>query len=151
MRMNEPLVWEKTSATPVARDWLTFRLGGSECAVDLSRVFEIIPFTAPAREAFDAGRRYPVIDLRTKQSCPAVYNSDTTAILTEVVGHRVAVIVDSVADVLEFALDGSAAANDGVLGIVQINTGHKLRVLRVMDFERLLGADALAASYAARG
>lgn len=142
-----------------AGEYLTFRLGDNEYGVDILAVQEIRAYDAvtaiPQAPAFIKGVIdlrgvvVPVVDLRLKLQLPDVsYDSFTVMIVMALAGRVVAIVVDSVSDVVQLAA-GSVAAPP------QFGSAFDARYLRgmahndnrmliLLDLERLLGSADVA-------
>src|ERR1700709_434713 len=98
-------------AAMMGGEFLTFRLGAEEYGIDILKVQEIRSYEQPTRIANSPsfikgvvnlrGVIVPIVDLRLKLGCTsAEYNSFTVAIVLNVKGRVVGIVVDSVSDVL---------------------------------------------------
>lgn len=157
-----------TDATHVARheaaitarqahpgEYLTFRLGAEEYGIDILKVQEIRSYEQPTRIASAPafvkgvvnlrGVIVPIVDLRLKLGCDSVeYNSFTVAIVLNVRGRVVGIVVDSVSDVLELGRDHIKAAPElqstvdtsFITGIGSIGE----RMLILIDIEALMSS-----------
>ena len=139
-----------------ARDeYLTFRLGEEEYAIDILRVQEIRarePITRIANSpAFMRGvinlrgTIVPIVDLRVKLACETVeYNGFTVVIVLNVRGRVVGAVVDSVSDVLQLGGDAIRPApatnatidTSYIIGIASVAE----RMLILMDIEALMSS-----------
>ena len=144
------------SATAMGGEFLTFRLGAEEYGIDILKVQEIRSYEAPTRIANAPpfikgvvnlrGVIVPIVDLRLKLGCEAAeYNSFTVAIVLNVKGRVVGVVVDSVSDVLALGSDTikaapvmhSAVDSGFITGIGSVAD----RMLILMDIEALMASD----------
>jgi purine-binding chemotaxis protein CheW len=152
------------SATPAAHpssgEYLTFRLGAEEYAIDILRVQEIRSYEVPTRLAHSPdfikgvidlrGRIVPILDLRLKLQCPeASYTDFTVVIILDIGATVVGAVVDAVADVAMLSPDTIKPAprfeRQGhvdpafVKGIARLGE----RMLIVMDIEALLSSEEM--------
>jgi purine-binding chemotaxis protein CheW len=146
------------SAVATGGEFLTFRLGAEEYGIDILKVQEIRSYEQPTRIANAPsfikgvvnlrGVIVPIVDLRLKLGCEtAEYNSFTVAIVLNVKGRVVGVVVDSVSDVL--ALDSetikpapemsSAIDTSFITGIGSVGE----RMLILMDIEGLMASEEM--------
>jgi len=143
------------------REYLSFKLGAEEYGIDILRVQEIRGYEPPTRIA-DApafikgvvnlrGVIVPIVDLRLRFGLDDVqYNGFTVAIILNIGGRTVGVVVDSVSDVLELEAEQIKAAPEFngaidasfITGLGTLNSGDKSsggeRMLILMDIERLM-------------
>lgn len=144
------------AAATVAGEFLTFRLGKEEYAIDILRVQEIRSYEEPTRMVnapefikgvIDLrGVVVPIVDLRLKLLAPsAEYNAFTVVIVLNVQSIVVGVVVDSVSDVVALAHDSIKSAPQFDSGIVQsgfitgiANVGDRMLIL--MNIEALMGS-----------
>jgi purine-binding chemotaxis protein CheW len=143
-------------------EFLTFKLGEEEYAIDILKVQEIRGFEKPTRIANAPhyvlgvvnlrGVIVPIIDLRLKCGFPESEYTETTVVIILNVGERVAgVVVDSVSDVLELTRDQISEAPDMSAGvdssyIVGLGT-IEARMLILIDIEKMIGNDDLGSMY----
>ena len=111
------------SAKPVAKEFLSFRLGAEEYGIDILAVREIRAYERPTRIANTPdyirgvinlrGAIVPIVDLRIKlgQANPA-YDSVTVVIILNIGGRMTGVVVDSVSDVIALTPDQIRPAPD---------------------------------------
>jgi purine-binding chemotaxis protein CheW len=145
--------------TAVGREYLTFRLGTEEYAIDILKVQEIRGYevstkfaTAPAFIKGVVNLRgviVPIIDLRMKFNLPsAEYDVSTVTIILNVMGRVVGAVVDSVSDVLELTgeqikpapeFNGSLDASF-ITGMGTVRQGDEERMLILIDIEQLMGS-----------
>jgi purine-binding chemotaxis protein CheW len=145
-----------------AREYLTFRLGAEEYAIDILKVQEIRGYENPTR-IINAphfvkgvvnlrGVIVPIIDLRLKFALEsAAYDTFTVVIILNVAGTVVGVVVDAVSDVLALQPDqvkpapGFDSAVDAtfITGIGSVKDGDRERMLVLVDIERLVGGSHL--------
>lgn len=142
-------------------EYLTFRIGDEEYAVDILRVQEIRSYEPPARMAGAPpcvtgvvnlrGVVVPIVDLRLKLDCaPARYDALTVVVVLSLRSGVVGVVVDAVADVVELR-DGEIlpppALGRGdnaefLTGIGCLETGHgearRRRMLLLADADLML-------------
>jgi purine-binding chemotaxis protein CheW len=160
--MTMQTVWSTNSGanamSSARREFLTFRLGVEDYAIDILQVQEIRVLEAvtklPATPAYMIGvinlrgLIAPVIDLRIKFGRDEVeYGPFTVLIVLRVADRLVAVVVDAVADVVTLsqeqikpAPDFSAAINvEYVVGLAA--QGDHMLIL--LDIERLIASQEL--------
>lgn len=148
------------AAQPNPGEYLAFRLGNEEYAVDIQRVQEIRSYEQPTRIANAPsfvkgvvnlrGVIVPVVDLRLKLGCEtAEYTSFTVVIVLNVRDRIVGAVVDSVSDVLDLQREAikpppemSGGADNGVTAIASVGD----RMLILVDIESLLGGAAIGLS-----
>jgi purine-binding chemotaxis protein CheW len=136
-------------------EYLTFRLGQEEYAIDILRVQEIRSYEKPTRIANAPefikgvvnlrGVIVPIIDLRLKLNCAqAEYNHFTVVIVLSVRGRVIGAVVDSVSDVLELTsehLKPAPQLDTGVDGQYILGIGSVgERMLIVTDIEALMSS-----------
>ena len=103
--------------------YLAFRVGGEQYAVEVLLVQEIIRYVQPTRVPNSPpvvkgvinfrGKIIPVIDLRKKFGLPELdYDSFTVIIVLEINTKVMGMIVDSVADVVSFSPEEIQVADD---------------------------------------
>jgi purine-binding chemotaxis protein CheW len=141
------------SAGPTGREFLTFRLGTEEYAIDILRVQEIRgydPVTSIANAPVFIkgvinlrGTIVPIVDLRIKFNLgKAEYDRFTVVIILNVANRIAGIVVDSVSDVLTLGAEQvRAAPNFGGAVDTQYLTGIGAlddRMLILIDIERLL-------------
>jgi purine-binding chemotaxis protein CheW len=145
-------------AVPAPREYLTFRVGAQEYAIDIMDVQEIRGYEQPTRVASAPafvkgvvklrGTSVPVVDLRLRFGlAEAAYDRSTVVIMLNLGGRVIGVVADSASDVIELppdavrdAPDTSAAIDPGcVLGVARVGE----RMLTLLDIERLLGAPGM--------
>jgi len=155
-----------TNATPSGQapagahgtqEYLSFRLGAEEYGIDILRVQEIRGYEAPTRLANSPafikgvvnlrGVIVPIVDMRLRFDMPDVqYNAFTVAIILNVAGRTVGMVVDSVSDVLELnagqikpapefngAVDGAY-----ITGLGSVRQGEAERLLILMDIDAMM-------------
>jgi purine-binding chemotaxis protein CheW len=146
------------TAESAASEFLTFRLAAESYGIEILKVQEIRGYEAPTAIANAPafikgvvnlrGVIVPILDLRIKFDLPqARYDEFTVAIILNVAGRVVGVVVDSVSDVLTLATDTirptpefASAAFDTryVTGLANMEE----RMLILLDIEKLMtGAD----------
>jgi purine-binding chemotaxis protein CheW len=142
--------------TPLAQsgEYLTFRLGAQEYAIDILRVQEIRSYEEPTRMVNSPsfikgvvnlrGVIVPIADLRLKLEVSKVeYNEFTVVIIVNIRGTVMGAVVDAVSDVVTI---DSAAVKPApqfessiderfILGLVKIEA----RTLILMNVEALMG------------
>jgi purine-binding chemotaxis protein CheW len=137
----------------VAREeFLTFRLGGEEYAIDILQVQEIranesVTRIASAPEFIRGvinlrGTIVPIVDLRVKFGFDSAANSAPVVIILSISDRVIGVVVDAVTDVVNLAADqiretpevGGAIAAGFIRGIAPLEG----RMLIVFDIARLM-------------
>ena len=139
------------------REYLSFKLGAEEYGIDILRVQEIRGYEAPTRIANAPhfikgvinlrGVIVPIVDMRLRFGLDDVqYNGFTVAIILNIAGRTVGMVVDSVSDVLELAghevkpapeFNGAIDATF-IMGLGTVKTGDVERMLILMDIEQLM-------------
>ena len=141
-----------------AREFLTFRLGSESYGIEILKVQEIRGYEVPTAIANAPpfikgvinlrGVIVPILDLRIKFRLEqANYDEFTVAIILNVAGRVVGVVVDSVSDVLTLAVDSIRATPEFasatfdtkyITGLATVDE----RMLILLDIEKLMtGAD----------
>ncbi|MFN3298328.1 chemotaxis protein CheW [Caldimonas sp.] len=142
----------RPSAGPT-REYLTFRLGGEEYAIDILKVQEIRGYEEPTRIANAPphikgvlnlrGVIVPIVDLRMRLGCDkAEYTEFTVSIILTFRDRVVGIVVDAVSDVTELSAEHIrpapeiSAAVDAryITGLGQVGD----RMLILLDIENLL-------------
>lgn len=137
-----------------AGEYLTWRLGAEEYAVDIQKVQEIRSYETPTRipgapEFVKGvvnlrGVIVPIVDLRMRLACAqAEYNPFTVVIVLTVNGRKAGVVVDSVSDVLDLeagAIKPPPELSEGqgpefITAIASVGE----RMLMLVDMDALLG------------
>jgi len=139
------------------REYLTFRIGSEEYAIDILRVQEIRGYSAMTRIANTPpsvkgvvnlrGLIVPVVDLRLCLAADRLSkDEDTVTIVLDLDKRVVGAMVDGVSDVL--SLDAGdirpapqmrlTSTADSILGIACLAEGTDHRMLAVLDIEHLL-------------
>ena len=139
------------------REYLSFKLGAEEYGIDILKVQEIRGYEQPTRIANAPsfikgvvnlrGVIVPIVDMRMRFGLADVqYNAFTVAIILNVAGRTVGMVVDSVSDVLE--LDNSqlrpapefhgAVDSSYITGLGTVKNGDDERMLILMDIEALI-------------
>ena len=137
-------------------EFLTFRLGGEEYAIDILQVREIRAHEAVTRIASAPefirgvinlrGTIVPIVDLRVKFGFDCAANAAPVVIILSISDRVIGVVVDAVTDVVDLAADeiretpevGGAIAAGFIRGIAPVDG----RMLIVFDIARLMmGAD----------
>jgi purine-binding chemotaxis protein CheW len=144
------------------RGYLTFRLGHETYCIDILHVQEIRGYSAPTRiaEAPPAikgvvnlrGTIVPVVELRHAFDIPEPrYDAVTATIVVSVAERKAGLIVDAVADVVEFPpeqlsppplLEG-AGAGGFITGLATVKTEERSELFIVLDIARLLAIPAI--------
>jgi purine-binding chemotaxis protein CheW len=142
-----------------SREFLSFKLGAEEYAIEILKVQEIRGYEKPTRMAGVPefikgvvnlrGIIVPIVDMRIKFALPSVeYNEFTVVIILNMSGRVMGIVVDGVSDVttlspeqIKPAPDFSAALDTSyVIGLGTIDE----RMLILIDIEKLLAASDLA-------
>jgi purine-binding chemotaxis protein CheW len=142
----------------VLEEFLTFRLGGEEYAIDILQVQEIRAHEAVTRIANAPayikgvtnlrGAIVPIVDLRVRFGFPESGATLPVVIILNIAQQVIGVVVDAVSDVLGLTREqirpapevGGAIAAGFIRGIAPIDE----RMLIVVDITRLLLGDELA-------
>jgi len=137
-----------------AQEFLTFRLGGEEYAIEILKVREIRSWEAPtaivnAPEYIKGvinlrGTIVPIVDLRVKFKGEAKYDEFTVVIILSVSDRVLGIVVDAVSDVMTLSPEqirpapplGGEADTQFITALGTVGA----RMLIVTDIERLLGA-----------
>lgn len=164
-----PANLKRTRPTPASQgEYLSFRVGEEEYALDILRVQEIRSYEPPTRmagagEAIKGvvnlrGTIVPVVDLRVVLSVDAPRFDDFTVVVVLNVLHRVVgVVVDSVSDVVALSADqvcpapglSGGAHSEFILGIASLPRASTAdsdtddRMLIVANIETLLAAPGI--------
>jgi purine-binding chemotaxis protein CheW len=139
-----------------AREYLTFRLGAEEYAIDILRVQEIRGYEPPTRIA-DAparvkgvvnlrGEIVPIVDLRLHLGVEPRFDSTTVTIVLNVGRRTIGAVVDSVSDVTRLADEDIRPAPDfaggadapQITGLGSLKQGDLERMLILLDVEQLM-------------
>ncbi|MDX9706690.1 MAG: chemotaxis protein CheW [Azospira sp.] len=139
----------------VVSEYLTFRLGNEEYAIDILKVQEIRGYERPTAIAHAPsfikgvinlrGIIAPIVDLRIKFGLGTVeYTPFTVVIILNVAQRVIGIVVDSVSDVISLASEQIRQAPDFsasfdtryILGLASVDE----RMLIVTDIERLMGS-----------
>jgi purine-binding chemotaxis protein CheW len=153
----------ENSATAVASEYLTFRLGAEEYGIDILKVQEIRGYDQVTRIANSPefikgvvnlrGVIVPIIDLRLKFNLgEAKYDAFTVVIILNVANRVVGAVVDSVSDVLELAAEQVKPAPEFnslldasyITGLGSVKQGDAERMLILVDIERLMTSADMA-------
>jgi purine-binding chemotaxis protein CheW len=145
--------------TATSKEYLTFRLGTEEYAIDILKVQEIRGYeiatkfaTAPSFIKGVVNLRgviVPIIDLRMKFNlASAEYDVSTVTIILNVMDRVVGAVVDSVSDVLELkgeeirpAPEFSGSVDSGfIIGMGTVKQGDEERMLILIDIEQLMAS-----------
>lgn len=140
-----------------AAEFLAFRLGEEEYAIDILKVQEIRGYEPATRIAQAPaylkgvmnlrGAIVPIVDLRLRFSLGhADYTPFTVVIILNVAGRVVGVVVDSVSDVVSLAPEAikpppfpAAPDSNAIVGLGTLGD----RMLILLDIERLVAASAI--------
>ena len=139
-------------------EFLSFRLGNEEYAIDILRVREIRAqekaTQMPNAPGFVKGvinlrgTIVPIIDLRVRFGFDAGDDASTVTIILSIAGREIGIVVDAVSDVLALAAGQirpapeirSVLADGFIRGIAPIEG----RMLIVLDIERLMTSHDMA-------
>lgn len=154
--MSDPVA-NAASAAGQPGEYLTFKLGEEEYALDILRVQEIRSYVEPTRipraPAFLKGVVnlrgviVPIIDLRVRLGCVADFNAFTVVIVLNIKGRIIGAVVDSVSDVVELRQEqikpvGKYHSSDNGNFVVSTATVGE-RTLLVMDINGLMSSPEL--------
>ncbi len=156
MPATAPAASQAADQTAAAREYLTFRLGAEEYALDILKVQEIRNYEAATAIANAPkhirgvvnlrGVIVPIVDLRMLLGLAnAEYTAFTVVIVLNLGRRTVGVVVDAVSDVTELAAEqirpapdfSGAVDTDYVLGLGTVEN----RMLILADIERLLAGE----------
>jgi purine-binding chemotaxis protein CheW len=166
MKMQSPLEQQtshraaksEAAAAAPSGEFLTFRLGGESYGIEILKVQEIRGYENPTAIANAPdfikgvinlrGVIVPILDLRIKfKLSEASYDEFTVAIILNLAGRVVGIVVDAVSDVLTLAADSIrptpefASATFDTKYITGLGTVDD-RMLIMLDIEKLMtGAD----------
>lgn len=134
---------------------LAFKLGNEEYAVDILKVQEIRDYSAVTCIANAPnfikgvinlrGVIVPIVDMRIRFGLGAPnYEQFTVVIILDIAGRTIGMVVDSVSDVIRFAVDqikpapemASALDADYLIGLATVND----RMLILLDIEGLISS-----------
>lgn len=146
---------ERRAMRALPGEYLTYRLGSEEYGVDIQRVQEIRSYEPPTRIPGAPpfvkgvvnlrGVIVPIVDLRMKLGCvSAEYTAVTVVIVLAVHQRVVGVVVDSVSDVIDLALESikpppELAEDSGPVFVTAIAAVDD-RMLMLVDMDCLLGS-----------
>ena len=139
--------------------FLSFRLGAEEYGIDILSVQEIRGYVEPTRIANAPnfvkgvlnlrGVIVPIVDLRLKFNLPEVrYDGVTVTIVLTIGGRVMAIVVDSVSDVVQLESEqikpapefGGAVGTSHIVGLGTIGEGDAQRMLILLDIAGLMGS-----------
>lgn len=142
-------------ATPVANEFLTFRLGHEEYGIEILKVQEIRGYDAITQIANSPefikgvmnlrGIIAPIIDMRIKFNLgQAQYDQFTVVIILNVAGRVMGMVVDGVSDVLTLEDEqirptpglGSIIDTEYIMGLGTVDE----RMLILIDIEKLMSS-----------
>ena len=145
------------SASAVAGEYLTLKLGAEEYGIDILKVQEIRGYEKPTRIANAPhfikgvvnlrGVIVPIVDLRLKFGLgDAQYDELTVVIVLNVAQRVVGIVVDSVSDVLALSaaqIKPAPAFNalldaSYITGLGSVKSGDDERMLILADIEQLM-------------
>jgi purine-binding chemotaxis protein CheW len=165
---------KKAAPAEPQREFVVFRLGGVELALDVFAVREVLrmqpvvplPKAPPFVEGFAdmRGVLLPVVDLRVRfEIDEAGQDAATRIMVTDVGGDRLALVVDRVTEVLRVGETSLAVLPEYLQGAVSACVRSVIRLgprlIPVLDVETLLSSDervalheleAVIAEFAAR-
>lgn len=146
------------TSAPSSGEFLTFRLGAEEYAIDILRVQEIRGVVQPTRLAQAPravsgvvnlrGVIVPIVDLRLAFGLQAINDPATVTIILIIAGRVIGVTVDAVSDVVTVAAESirpppefaSACTSDAIVGLASLGEGTAQRTLIVTDIQRLMAS-----------
>jgi purine-binding chemotaxis protein CheW len=146
--------------TNIDNTYLTFQVGESEYAVEVSCVTEIVrlqkTFSVPdvpscVRGVINLrGKVIPLIDVRARFGLPeAAYNDRTVVVVLEAENTSTGLVVDGVSEVTEIQPDQieprTSLKSLGKQSVVKGLGKRAQRVSFILDVPTLLSADAIAA------
>jgi purine-binding chemotaxis protein CheW len=152
-----------TEARVTRAEFLSFRLGEEEYAIDILKVREIRAHEVATRmpNAPDfvkgvinlRGTIVPIMDLRLRFGFDDVHDASTVTIILSIAGREAGIVVDAVSDVVALGAEEIRPApelrsvvEDGFIrGIAPIDG----RMLIVLDIERLMASPGMAMAQAA--
>jgi purine-binding chemotaxis protein CheW len=143
--------------------FLVFRLGDRECALDISQAERILRYDAPATlpdgpEFLDgvipfAGRRVPLVDLRRRSGIEPGFGEETRIVVLALEGIPLAIVVDQVTEVARIDTRTILRSGEPVPGLPPECLGGTIprrgRNIVILNAARLLSsAERLALSEA---
>lgn len=157
MTSNTRHIAHRESARRVAAgrsDFLAFRIGADEYAINVLEVQEIRSYEPATRIACTPpfikgvvnlrGAIVPIVDLRLKLGSEGVlYDSLTVVIVLNMRGRVVGAVVDSVSDVVALASDSIKPCEIGSAADIGFVTGIASppgRLLKLLDIEALMSS-----------
>lgn len=145
-------------ATPVANEFLTFRLGHEEYGIEILKVQEIRGYDAITQIANSPefikgvvnlrGIIVPIVDMRIKFDLgQAQYDQFTVVIILNVAGRVMGMVVDGVSDVLTLEDEqirptpglGSIIDTEYIMGLGTVDE----RMLILIDIEKLMSSSEI--------
>ncbi|MDB5847202.1 MAG: hypothetical protein JWP29_954 [Rhodoferax sp.] len=150
-----------------AGEYLAFRLGALDYAVDIMDVQEIRSYEVPIRMAGAPdfmpgvlnlrGTIVPIVDLRKRLNLPAGFDSRTVLVVMNLQTGTVGLIVDAVSDVVDLSsadIQPVPALNDSAdlrlfHGLVCTRDADRERTLIIMNLHNLLPRGQAALSLSA--
>ena len=154
----QSLMKDKTESSMEQHKYITFKLGEELYAVNVMNAQEVmgivpighVPDTQPyMKGVIDLrGTIVPIVDLRIKYGMEEkAYNDDTAIMITEMHNELVGLVVDSVVDVLQLAVDEiqhtshftAKADMDSVEGISKVNE----EIVIVLDVGKILSKEEM--------
>jgi purine-binding chemotaxis protein CheW len=149
---------QKTSATVIDQEFLTFTLGDENYALDILTVKEIRGYESPTKIANAPpfikgvinlrGDIVPIVDLRIKFNVgQATYDEFTIVIVLHIHNRIVGIVVDGVSDVVSLNKDqlrpppdfGVAFDSRYLLGLATINE----QMIILVDINELISSDEM--------
>ena len=129
---------------PIATEYLAFRLGQQEYAVEISDVQEIRNFERPNRMLGAAphiigvlnlrSEIVPIVDMRIRLGLTADVDQHTVIIVMNLLFGTVGVVVDSVSDVLPLALED-------IQYLPQLNDSNEVRLFQGLGSSHQSGVE----------
>jgi len=157
---DEQIVRQRFGALNTNLEFLAFRLGAEEYAIDIQKVqelrgYEVVTSIANAPDFIKGvvnlrGIIVPIVDMRIKLRLGTpTYDQFTVVIIINLDGHVIGMVVDSVSDVITLTPDqvkpapnmGSSLDAEYLLGLGTVEQ----RMLILVDIAKLISSTGLAA------
>jgi purine-binding chemotaxis protein CheW len=156
--MEGVLNMTRAEALATREEFLSFRLGQEEYAIDILQVREIRPHERVTRIAELPefirgvinlrGTIVPIVDLRVKFGLPAAHDASTVVIILHIAGRPVGIVVDAVSDVVAVLPEQVKPAPDVAsvirAGFIKGIATVEERLLIIVDIERLMSSHEMA-------
>jgi purine-binding chemotaxis protein CheW len=151
------MMQRETEAQVAREEFLSFRLGAEEYAIDILTVQEIrahepVTHIASAPSFVKGvislrGRIVPILDMRLKLGMPPADRGDPVIIILDIADKLMGVVVDAVSDVVALAASqirpapalGGAIASGLIRGLAPLED----RMLILIDIARLMSVEEL--------